>query len=273
MDTTSGVEAAPSTQTSGRSLVDGGRRTRGFHKPAGMTGRPLITVASVVFNAGADLRQALQCVLSQTYPNIELIVIDGGSTDMTLQVIRQFDQDIDYWISEPDSGIYNAMNKALAIAKGDWLIFLGADDFLSADLERIAPSLTNRNSVYYGNVRLKSSGRCYAGKFSKYKLMQQNICHQSIFYPRSIYKDKPYDEQCGILADHKYNLELVGSGTSFSYLEEEVAVFNDAGASSTGDRDFEARKLRLIYENFGVAYFAIKWIRNLAVKVLKGSPA
>ena len=104
---------------------------------------PLISVVIAVYNGKATLQQCLDSVTQQTYSHVELIVIDGGSTDGTVDLIRANAQKIAYWISEPDRGIYNAWNKALAQAKGDWICFLGADDYLwnAQVIERMAEQL------------------------------------------------------------------------------------------------------------------------------------
>src|SRR5258707_15032424 len=95
---------------------------------------PRITVCIVVFNGQPHIANALASVVSQNYPNLELLIIDGGSTDGTLDVLNEFAERITKLISEPDAGIYDAMNKACAIAQGDWLLFLGCDDILLPSL-------------------------------------------------------------------------------------------------------------------------------------------
>ena len=91
---------------------------------------PLISVIIAVFNGVKTLQQCINSVIQQNYKNIELIVIDGGSSDGTIDLLVLNSRDITYWISEADRGIYNAWNKALEQAHGDWICFLGADDFL-----------------------------------------------------------------------------------------------------------------------------------------------
>jgi glycosyltransferase involved in cell wall biosynthesis len=90
--------------------------------------QPLITVITVVFNGAKTLEQTILSVVNQTYKNVEFIIIDGGSTDGTLDIIRKYEYAIDYWVSEPDKGIYDAWNKGLAKASGEWIAFLGSDD-------------------------------------------------------------------------------------------------------------------------------------------------
>src|SRR2546426_834552 len=95
-----------------------------------MINQPLLSIVIVVYNAGSTLKHAIESVLNQTYKNIELIIIDGGSNDNTLQIINNYSSQIGYFISEKDNGIYDAMNKGILAAKGDWILFLGADDIL-----------------------------------------------------------------------------------------------------------------------------------------------
>ena len=90
---------------------------------------PLITIIIAVFNGAKTLQQCIDSVAQQSYPNKELIIIDGGSKDGTLDLLKANSEKIDYWVSETDNGIYNAWNKGLAQANGDWICFLGADDF------------------------------------------------------------------------------------------------------------------------------------------------
>jgi glycosyltransferase involved in cell wall biosynthesis len=98
--------------------IAGGLRTKGLFK-ATSPAKPLITVITVVLNGERHLEQAIQSVIKQDYPHIEYVIIDGGSTDGTLDIIRKYEARIDYWVSEPDNGIYDAMNKGIALARGE----------------------------------------------------------------------------------------------------------------------------------------------------------
>jgi len=91
---------------------------------------PLITIITVVYNGEKYLEETIKSVINQTYPNVEYIIIDGGSTDGTLDIIKKYEDYIDYWVSEKDKGIYDAMNKGILVSNGKYLLFLNADDFL-----------------------------------------------------------------------------------------------------------------------------------------------
>ena len=233
---------------------------------------PRITVATVVRNAAATIEATILSVAAQTCAEIEYIVIDGRSTDGTLDIIKQHASHITEWISEPDTGIYDAMNKALRLARGRWLLFLGGDDILTGPdiLSRVNAMLLDEQAIYYGDVTLRSSGRRYCGPMNTYKLMQQNICHQAVFYPAGVFKVKPYDLGAGLLADYKYNIELWGSGTKFKYFPLSISLYEDAGASSRPDDTFESMRLALIRRNLAWPWAWIKRMRNMAVYISKG---
>ena len=91
---------------------------------------PLISVITVSYNAVSTIEDTILSVINQTYPNIEYIIIDGGSADGTVDIIEKYVDRISYWVSEPDKGIYDAMNKGLKVANGDWAIFMGSDDYV-----------------------------------------------------------------------------------------------------------------------------------------------
>jgi glycosyltransferase involved in cell wall biosynthesis len=112
---------------SGNTSVSGGRRMRGL-SPFQNAIDPTVSVITAVFNAQDCIADCIKSVLTQDYPNIECIIVDGASTDGTVDVIRRYEDKIDIWISEPDNGIFDAWNKGLKLASGKWIAFLGADD-------------------------------------------------------------------------------------------------------------------------------------------------
>jgi glycosyltransferase involved in cell wall biosynthesis len=228
-----------------------------------------ISVGIVVFNGIEHIRTALDSIVKQTYKNIELIVVDGGSDDGTQNVLTEYAQRISVLACEPDKGIYDAMNKVCSLATGDWLIFLGCDDELLDALGNIAAQMSDPGCVYYGDVVLRSSGNIYGGKFSKHRLARMNLCHQAVFYPRSVYKKYFYSLEYRWLADYAYNIKLVGVGIPFGYVAEVVSVYNDKGGSSLGDAEFEKKKLALIRLSLGTAYALIEMVRRPISKMYR----
>lgn len=108
---------------------EGGLRTKGLYKQS-TSDKPLISVITVVYNGEKYLEQTIQSIINQSYENIEYIIIDGGSNDKTLEIIQKYEASIDYWVSEPDKGIYDAMNKGTSVASGSHTLHINADDLL-----------------------------------------------------------------------------------------------------------------------------------------------
>lgn len=119
---------------------EGGLRVQGYFKQAGDVGfadvaaypKPLITIITAVFNGEKTLEKSIQSVLAQSYDNVEYIVVDGGSRDGTIDILKKYENAIDYWVSQPDAGIYDAWNRGVRLATGEWIAFLGADDAYAA---------------------------------------------------------------------------------------------------------------------------------------------
>ncbi len=214
---------------------------------------PLITIIIPTYNCDDFIDQALWSVVNQTYQSYELIIVDGRSTDKTLDIIDRYKKDISVLVSEPDSGIYDAMNKGVNMAKGDWLYFLGADDILINCLHKVALNLRSTKTIYYGDVYLPEKNKTYSGKFNWYTLVSKNINHQSIFYPRQAFEHYQFDLLYPILSDYDLNLRLWGEGKyKFKYINELIAIHNETGVSSQKvDEIFQVNKPRLIAKYFG----------------------
>ena len=233
--------------------------------------KPLITIITVVYNAAKVLEATILSVINQSYPNIEYIVIDGASTDGTQAIISKYHDDITCWISEPDNGVYDAMNKGIATAHGDWVYFLGAGDTLSPILHMLAEKLTDPNYIYYGDVYRTDLQRLYDGKFSAFKLAVNNICHQAIFYPLAALKKYNYNAKYRIQADHNLNMQLYGDrGFKFKYLPMVIAVYEGAGISEQQmDKPFFKDKMAIIRSNFPTVVFWYAVLRRALGKIIK----
>jgi glycosyltransferase involved in cell wall biosynthesis len=177
---------------------------------------PLITVIVAVFNGADTLQRCIDSVVKQTYPHKELIVIDGGSTDGTVEIVQANSGEITYWESRPDRGVYHAWNKALNHARGEWISFLGADDYFwrSDVLEQLAPHLgtaaTRGIHVLYGQVAvltgkgklLEISGEPWE-KVEKRFQEEMAIPHQGTMHHRSLFETHGvFDESFRISGDY-----------------------------------------------------------------------
>jgi glycosyltransferase involved in cell wall biosynthesis len=197
-----------------------------------------ISIITVTFNAAATLQSTIDSVKTQTYPNVELIIIDGQSKDGTVDIIKQNTQYISYWISEKDNGIYDAMNKGIIAATGDRILFLGADDYLFS--KDILSAIFEKNDYIsidflYGNVQLSSSKKIFGCPKTFLKLLNQNISHQAIFYKKQLLEKKGYfNIKYKVLADYYFNLQVFKDASiSTKYIDTIITLFNDKGMSNT----------------------------------------
>lgn len=214
---------------------------------------PLISIIIPTLNCGDIIDRAIRSVVKQKYSHRELIIVDGGSTDETINIINQNAQYITKWINEPDKGLYDAMNKGVKIANGDWIYFLGADDILVNCLHKVASQLKHPKWIYYGDVYLPEKNKVYSGRFKWHTLVSKNINHQSIFYPRQVFERYQYDLNYPILADYDLNLRVWGeSQFKFKYIHELIAIHNGTGISNVeSDELFQINKVNVITNYFG----------------------
>lgn len=228
----------------------------------------LITIVIVTYNADKHLGALMESLQTRINDQTEVIIIDGLSTDNTLNIIYKYDKYISKVISEKDSGIYDAMNKGVNIASGRYILFLGADDQLLINLEELSELLLDDKTIYYGDVLLSPSNKIYGGKFNTAKLINRNICHQSILFPKVVFGEYQYGKDFRLMEDYALNLKLWSSKKfKFSYLGKTISVYSLMGLSSTNnDLDFKKNSFKLIFRYFGTVGVLIKLfnpVRNL----------
>ncbi|MBD1364779.1 glycosyltransferase [Mucilaginibacter sp. ZT4R22] len=216
-----------------------------------------LSIIIVTYNAAATLQACLDSVFAQTYPNLELVVIDGNSSDGTQDILKANSLRITFWKSEPDDGIYYAMNKALQHTTGDFIYFLGADDELLPGFSAMAEELKSPDTVYYGSVLTR--GLPPLGPVSRYYLAKVGIIQQSIFYPKVVFEKYSYNLKYPTSADFALNMQCLGDKElKFVYRHHTIANFAYTGASGQSlDKVFEADKSALIFKNFGLKI----WLR------------
>lgn len=200
--------------------------------------RPLVTVVTPVFNARRTLEACLASVAAQTLPGVEHVVVDGGSTDGTVTLLRAWDRRLASWTSEPDRGIYDAMNKGIDRARGEWLYFLGADDALAAPdvLARCAQHLRTGAAVVYGDVRYPG-GQRFRSKAGPTLLVGNTIHHQGALYAARVFDGWRYDAALRLVADYDLNLRLWRARERFVRADVDVAVCGEEGASNVRVRE------------------------------------
>lgn len=208
-----------------------------------MNTEPKISVIIVVYNAANTVETAINSILEQTYKNTEVIVIDGGSVDGTLEILKKYKAANLRWISEPDKGIYDAMNKGIKFSSGEWLYFLGADDKLYGNkiLEDIFKESDLHDAEFlYGNVKRGTHSKLYDGEFDYEKLLKKNISHQAVFYKKDIFlRSGSYNLRYRTHADWDVNLRCFENQTvKTKYIDKIIACFATGGASVNYDIPF-----------------------------------
>lgn len=202
---------------------------------------PLISVITVTYNSEVYVEHAIRSVLDQTYPNVEYIIVDGASQDATLDIIHKYASQIDKWISEPDDGIADAMNKGIEMASGDYLLFLHSDDYLlnCQVLEKVAPCLNDRSeivlfSLYHSNNGTKTLVRPRGlGWWSNFKT---GVLHQSAFCSHALFEQiGVFDTSFNIGMDYDFFLRAYRSGVSAKITDFPVSVMRKTGVSSKQD--------------------------------------
>lgn len=237
--------------------MEGGLRTQGQGKQS-RTDEPLVSVITVSYNRADTLADTIRSVLAQTYSNIEYIVIDGGSTDGTLDIVRHYDDRIDYWLSEPDAGIYDAINKGIRTARGDYIGMLNSDDYYSSDgsIAAIVSALRGGDfDAVHGNLKIVSREdtsrieRYYRlSGFSPGHLRYGIIpAHPTFYCKRSLYeKAGPYKIDYRVSADAEMIIRtILGTPAKLGYIDQDLVTMRSGGISNNG-------MLGRIHQNFEI---------------------
>ena len=199
------------------------------------TSGPKVSVVTVVFNSADLLEATMQSVLEQTYPHTEYIVIDGGSVDGTLEIIHRYEARLEKWISEPDKGIYDAMNKGIALAQGDWICFLNSGDRFHTPqtLSQVFGNIEFDCEVVYGSCLIKYP------KYSKLRLAKNinNLrlglpsCHQGFFVRTSSASSIMFNLNEGLAADYGMICACYRNGGRFKKIPMIIADYSTGGIS------------------------------------------
>lgn len=232
---------------------EGGLRTQGYKKVSLIEQQlnnqasdtkfiPLVTIITVVYNNDIYLAETINSVLSQSYDNVEYIIIDGGSTDNTLNIIHQYETKIDYWLSESDRGLYDAMNKGIALASGELIGILNSDDLYFPDTVSTIVAAYQKSQqpcVIYGNL-LK-----FADEYKQVSLHQGNLTdsafksatisinHPTCFVHHTLYKKfGGFQPEYEVGADRELMMRFHSQGVNFIHIEQTLAKFRLGGTTS-----------------------------------------
>jgi glycosyltransferase involved in cell wall biosynthesis len=199
-----------------------------------------LSIITINYNNLGGLKRTVNSVINQTYKDFEYIVIDGASTDGSAEYLKNQSSKMHYFISEKDTGVYNAMNKGIKVANGEYLLFLNSGDHLndSFTLEKIKSHLSNEDIIYF-NVKIVEDAISYASEnpqeFSFFYLHNNLPCHQSTFIKKTVFnKVGTYDENLKIVADWKLLiLAILKHNCSYRKVDAVFSTFYKDGMSST----------------------------------------
>lgn len=225
---------------------------------------PRVSVVTVTYNAEKVLERTLRSVLTQTYPYKEYIIIDGNSKDTTLEIIRKNAHHIDFWLSEPDQGIYDAMNKGIAQASGDYIIFLNAGDtfFEEKTLEKIFEQNTEAD-IYYGESQMIDPTTLQPvglrSEFTPHKLPQKLtwksmawgmvVCHQAILVKKSIIED--FDLSYRYSSDIDWVIRMLKKAKTIQHTNQIIATYLLGGISAQKRKKSLGERYQILQKHFG----------------------
>ncbi|WP_140937097.1 glycosyltransferase family 2 protein [Sphingobacterium lumbrici] len=218
-----------------------------------------ISIITIVYNNVRDIEYTIRSVLGQTYKNIEYIIVDGESTDGTIEIIKQYEDQVSKIISEKDTGIYDAMNKGLQIATGDYVMFLNSGDelFDLNTIEQIVEKGDNAD-IIYGETKLIDEQRHIVGnrrhaapKTFDWKSFRygMNVCHQAIYVKRTI--AEPYDQQYQLSADIDWVIRAAKKARTTVNIHQYVAKYLVGGMSQKRHQQSLKERYEILKKHYG----------------------
>ena len=231
--------------------------------------RPLVSVVTVVFNGAAHLEQTITSVLDQSYDRIEYIVLDGGSTDGSVDIIRKYESRIAYWASRRDSGMYYAMNEGIERSHGEIVGIINSDDWYEPQaIERVVEAYlaSDRQSVIYGGMRyFDADSFDMILSYDHRKLPSRMINHPSCFVPRVLYdRYGRFDTRYRIAADYDLLLRFFRNNVGFVHLDGILSNFRHGGYSMAHSSVPEVLAIRMDHGYIGRGQY---WVRRLMSRV------
>ena len=194
-----------------------------------------VTIITVCYNASDTIEKTILSVINQNYDNIEYIIIDGGSKDRTIDIIKKYENKITKWVSEPDKGIYDAMNKGIKMATGEWINFMNSGDtFVENDVLTtiFANECYTNFSVIYGDSVYEVNGRLYCSSARDFSSLSMGFDHQSSFVRASDAKELLFELKYSLAADYNMMMTLKKQGKRFNYVKTAISQYDTTGLSA-----------------------------------------
>jgi glycosyltransferase involved in cell wall biosynthesis len=254
---------------------EGGQRILGTYKLVSTPQKPVVSVITVVYNSEKLLERTIENILSQTYLNIELVIVDGGSKDGTLDIIRKYNDQISYWVSEKDKGLYDAMDKGLQLASGDYVWYINSGDLIfdANTTEKIFAKYPTDADIYYGDtlyvdgnyepigLRNDITNKKLPTQLSvdsfKYGMV---ICHQAFIMKRIL--AARYDLQYKFVSDYDWVIACTKKSTSFVHTHQTLAKFLTEGFSTKHRKASVKEKYKVLIKHWGFVTGNINYLTN-----------
>lgn len=230
-----------------------------------------LSIITINYNNREGLKKTIDSVINQTFRDFEYILIDGGSEDGSKEIILQHEAQFSYWRSEKDHGIYNAMNKGILAAKGDYLLFLNSGDCLTSNdiLEQVFATPL-KEDIVYGNLLFESQDGnhtlgIYPDELNVYNVLEGSLPHPASFIKRQLFDNSLYTESYRIVSDWEFWIKkIIMEGVSYKHISLTISRFDTTGISSNSQRCNEERELvlqrlfpRMIYSEL-MSWYEIK---------------
>jgi len=222
--------------------------------------QPFLSIITINFNDAAGLERTMESVLGQQFSAYEYIVIDGGSKDGSVVVIEQRESKLAHWVSEKDTGIYNAMNKGIAVAQGEYLLFLNGGDLLTSEtaLQDFVSHPSFQGDIIYGDYKFENGEKVYPDQLYPAYFMKTSLPHQSTFFKREVFDQMGnYDESYKMGGDRDFFIKCYLSGDfQFVHVPYFLAFFNLDGISNSESHQKQKKEEdeRMFRANYGVFY-------------------
>jgi glycosyltransferase involved in cell wall biosynthesis len=235
---------------------------------------PLISIITVVYNGASTLEQTILSVINQTYKNIEYIIIDGGSTDGTIDIIKKYEKHLACWVSEPDKGIYDAMNKGIDKATGELIGIINSDDWYELDaVDNIVNNYNNHNTIIYGLMKNHyPDGEYFVSTISSGMIEQGFMLpHPTCFVSRALYKNSGgFNIQYKSCADFDFMFRMKSSGIQILLVERIIANFRLGGFSANSKNLIESIKYKRHKRLIGMKEFLFRYIYYKIIRKRNG---
>lgn len=226
--------------------------------------QPKLSIITINYNDAEGLQMTIQSVLEQSFTDFEYIIIDGGSTDDSVTVIKEYKDNIAHWVSESDNGVFHAQNKGIAKAKGEYLFFLNSGDKLTSEtaLNDFISHPNFKGDVIYGDYQFDEGQKVYPDSLSPFYFMKSSLPHQSTLFHRRVFESLGgYDENFKIAADRAFYLQCyLSEQFKFQHIHYLLTHFDLSGISNNPEYlQLKKEEDELLFKQyFGVYYDDLK---------------